>query len=127
VICGEKNPLGLGIRFRVVSESKVEAHWTVSERLQGYTGLLQGGVTAALLDSAMVNCLRLHGIEAYTAEMNVRYLKPIPVGCILHISGHMLKSRKQMHWTEATLYSRESIVATATGKFITKEIHKENI
>jgi len=93
----------------------------VSEKLQGYTGILQGGITAALLDSAMVNCLRLHGIEAYTAEMNVRYLKPIAVGSRLHITGGILRSRNTLHWTESQVFIDQVLVAKATGKFITKE------
>lgn len=120
IICGESNPLGLGIRFHVIRDLEVEAHWQVHERLQGYTGLLQGGVTSALLDSAMVNCLRLHGTEALTAEMTVRYLQPIHIGATLRISGRILKSRKHLHFTEAEIYDGETIAAQATAKFITK-------
>ncbi len=47
------------------------------ERYQGYDGMIHGGVIAALLDAAMVQCLMGHGVVAYTARMNIRYIRPI--------------------------------------------------
>ncbi len=104
---------------------EVRASWKVRETLQGYVGLLQGGVTAALLDSAMVNCLRINGSEAYTAEMCVRYLQPIPVGITIEIQGHIQRSRKNMHWTEAFIFLNQALMASATAKFINKTQQKE--
>lgn len=118
VVCGEQNPLGLKIHFEESAPAKVRANWTVRETLQGYAGLLQGGVTAALLDSAMVNCLRMNGSEAYTAEMCVRYLQPIPVGATIEIHGCIQKNRKNMHWTEASIFINRTLMACATAKFI---------
>lgn len=118
VICGEQNPLGLKIHFLESGPLEVRAHWTVRETLQGYVGLLQGGVTAALLDSAMVNCLCINGSEAYTAEMCVRYLQPIPVGASIEIQGRIQRSRKNMHWTEAYIFLNSVLMASATAKFI---------
>jgi len=120
IICGEENPFGLGIRFTLTTECHAEAHWIVRKQFQGYVGLLQGGITVALLDSAMVNCLRLQGIEAFTAEMNVRFVLPIPVSSPLHIVGKLVRSRKNLHWTEATVLLDGCVAASASGKFIAK-------
>lgn len=118
MVCGEQNPLGLKIHFKESGPQEVRASWKVRETLQGYAGLLQGGVTAALLDSAMVNCLRMNGSEAYTAEICVRYMQPIPVGATIEIQGRIQRSRKNMHWTEAFIYLNQTLMASATAKFI---------
>lgn len=125
VVCGEKNPLGLKINFMESGPLEVRATWTIRETLQGYAGLLQGGVTAALLDSAMVNCLRINGTEAYTAEMCVRYMQPIPVGATIEIQGRIQRSRKNMHWTEASVFLNQALMASATAKFINITQQKE--
>lgn len=118
VICGHQNALGLKVKFHEVAEGEVEADWKVTERVQGYAGLLQGGVTAALLDSAMVNALRHSGVEAFTAEMTVRYLQAIPVGSKLHIIGKIVRSRRNLHWTEAQVMMDGIVVASAEAKFL---------
>lgn len=124
VICGHQNPLGLKIHFHEVGDSCVEAEWQVSDRVQGYAGLMQGGVTAALLDSAMVNALRYQEIEAYTAEISVRYLHAIPIGAKVKIEGKVLRSRKNLHWTEATLHHEGTVMATASAKFLQASLDK---
>lgn len=69
----------------------------------------------------MVNSLRLLGIEAFTAEMQVKYLHPIPLGANLQISGTLLRSRKTLHWTEAEIRIAGQVVAQASGKFMNRE------
>ncbi len=41
--------------------------------LEGYTGLLHGGVIAALLDGARIHCLFARGIRGLTLDLKVRY------------------------------------------------------
>lgn len=118
VVCGEQNPMGLRIRFYETGENEVRANWVASSHLQGYSGLLQGGVTAALLDSAMVNCIRLQGTEALTAEMTIKYLHPIPIGTLLSIHGEKNKSRKSLHWVNAWIQDSKRIYAKAEGLFM---------
>jgi hypothetical protein len=69
----------------------------------------------------MVNCLYRNGIEAYTAELCVRYLLPIPIGSQLEIQAQVQKSRRNLHWTEASISIESVPVATATAKFIDKD------
>ncbi len=120
VLCGHDHPFGLRLHFQKVSESSIQGHWTVLAEYQGYNGLLQGGITAAILDSAMVNCLRLLGIEAKTAEMNIRYQKAIPMGCVLTIQAKVDSSRKRLHFTSAEIQSEGVLYASANAKFLSE-------
>jgi acyl-coenzyme A thioesterase PaaI-like protein len=60
-------------------DGSVESVFAASAPLEGYSGLLHGGIAAAFLDGAMTNGLLAHGIQALTAELTVRYLEPVPV------------------------------------------------
>ena len=124
VICGEQNPVGLRIQFYESGPNEVKASWVARAHLQGYTGLLQGGVTASLLDSAMVNCLRLQGSDALTAEMSIKYLHPIPIGAQLSIHGEREKSRKSLHWVKAWIQDSERIYAKADGIFMDQKFER---
>jgi acyl-coenzyme A thioesterase PaaI-like protein len=59
--------MGLGLHFTVAPEGGVESTFAGSDVFEGYAGWLHGGLTAALLDGAMTNCLFAHGCQAVTA------------------------------------------------------------
>ncbi|MFC2167611.1 PaaI family thioesterase [Acidobacteriota bacterium] len=66
------------------------------EKYQGYDGIVHGGILSALLDSAMVQCLMGHGVVAYTARMNIRYINPVKLGQYVNIFSCI----KQAHFNK---------------------------
>ena len=118
-VCGPSNRRGLSLKFHLRPDGIAEAHSRITSGLQGYAGIVQGGVTAAMLDSAMVNCIWLStGLEAVTAEMSVRYMAEIPVGAELRIEGRLLRQRKGLFWTMAQVWVEDKEMARAEGKFL---------
>ena len=77
--CGGENLSGLRLRFMPAGNDEVECEFVASSKFQGYRGVVQGGVVATLLDSAMTNVLLQRGIAARTAEMRIRFRHPVPV------------------------------------------------
>lgn len=71
VVCGQSHKCGLGLRFSLRDDGSVEARLQCREAYQGYEGVVHGGITSALLDGAMTNCLFAHGTVAVTGEMTV--------------------------------------------------------
>lgn len=119
LVCGPHNRRGLGLRFLPCDKCRVAACTRVVSTLQGYSGIVQGGVTAALLDSAMVHCIfRYAGVEAVTVEMSVRYVAEIAVGQSIRIEGCLCKHRKNVFWAEAKVCAGDCLLATATGTFM---------
>ena len=104
VVCGKANECGLGLQFSLCDDGSVEAIFDCHEKFQGYRDILHGGITSALLDGAMTNCLFAHGIVAVTAEMNVRFRHPIKLGLPLLLKAKITarKQRKKLtaksHW-----------------------------
>lgn len=120
VVCGSDNPAGLGLEFLPRGKGTVSASFSCHHALQGYTGLLHGGIIAALLDGAMTNCLFSLGISAVTAELSVRYLAPVTVDRPAEITATLEKSRGPLHYLHAELRQNDRVLAHASGKFMNK-------
>ena len=80
VACGEGNPRGFQLRFRTQEDGSVSAEFHCRESVEGYRGVVHGGILSLLLDSAMTNCLFALGIAAMTAELAVRFREQVMVG-----------------------------------------------
>jgi acyl-coenzyme A thioesterase PaaI-like protein len=50
------------------------------ERFQGWTGYVHGGILSTVLDETMAQWLWLRDVVAMTVEMDVRFIKAVPVG-----------------------------------------------
>ena len=46
---------------------------------QGYDGMVHGGVIAVIIDASMAQCLMGHGVVGYTANLSVKYRKPVAI------------------------------------------------
>ena len=77
LLCGEHNRWGLGLKFKLLDDGRVHTRVKSSQKLQGYEGILHGGVMCALLDAAMVHCLFHNDIQAVTADMNIRFFESV--------------------------------------------------
>jgi uncharacterized protein (TIGR00369 family) len=78
-ICGRKNPVGLKIDFYTLAPGRVEATLSIPQTYEGYPGMVHGGILAAILDevggrSHMTDPNRF----MVTAQLNVRFRKPVP-------------------------------------------------
>jgi uncharacterized protein (TIGR00369 family) len=80
VFSGSYDPLGKDLKVNFDDDGTLVAEFFCHERYQGFDGMLHGGISAALLDAVMTKCLMGHGIVAYTARLQVRYLKPVKLG-----------------------------------------------
>ncbi len=121
--CGKANPIGLKLDVKVDRENK-EAHTVFVPRkeFEGYNGYLHGGIIATLLDEVMVYAAHTVREPAVTAEMTVRYKKPVPIGEKLEIQGRVTLHRGRFIKTEGVLKSQKGeILATATASYFAIE------
>jgi uncharacterized protein (TIGR00369 family) len=116
VVCGSANRFGL--RFAVQPDGAVSATVTCTAALQGYEGIVQGGVVSALLDSAMTNALYARGVVALTARLSVRFLRPVATGSELHLRGWLLEARPPLFRMTAEIRQAGAIAARAQGEFL---------
>lgn len=88
-VCGRENPVGLAMEFFTTGPGQVRAELSVAVHYEGYPGVVHGGIIAAILDETggrahMENPARF----MVTAQMNVRYRKPVPSETPLIVLGY---------------------------------------
>src|SRR5438477_11812111 len=76
--CGDLNPIGLHLEFRVDGEWAI-ASFTAHREHQGYPGFVHGGVVGSLLDEAMGWATYGHGIWAITGKVENRFRGIVPI------------------------------------------------
>lgn len=103
VVCGEDNPRGLQVRFSDAGHGSVEATWQPTADWEGFQGVVHGGILSTVLDEAMSKAVVASGSRAMTAELKIRYKKPVRTGDRLSIRGWVEDKRKRRITTEATL------------------------
>ncbi len=94
-VCGRENPYGLKLNFYETQPGEVVVEYTVPEYYQGYPGVVHGGIVAAILDE-VTGRAHMGGDPPrfmFTARLEVRYHKNVPVGTPLKIVGNAGKSR----------------------------------
>ena len=115
MICGEKDSLQL--RF-FADENGVMARFQPNSGWQGYQGALHGGMISTLLDAAMTHCLFHHDVEAMTADLQVRFLKPVPCTELLILRARLVSQRKHLYELSAELSCAEEVLARAKAIFM---------
>jgi len=105
-VCGRENPYGLKLEFYETSPGEVVVEYTVPEQFQGYPGVVHGGVVAAMLDE-VTGRVHMGGYPPrfmFTARLDVRYRKNVPIGEPLRIVGHAGKSKERIAIATAQIY-----------------------
>lgn len=111
-VCGLGNPFGLQLRFDITGPGEVTTCYTVPEKFQGFPGVVHGGVVAAMLDEV---CGRVHMGDdpprfMFTATLEVRYRKNVPVGQPLRIVGKAVKSKSRTATSMGAIYDPDGEV-----------------
>lgn len=116
--CGQDNPQGLHIQFRIDGR-RVEGQFRPRREHQGYPGLAHGGVAAAALDEAMGWALYAAGVWALTAKMEVRFRRPLPLGERVTVRAELTRDRRRWLEVESEIRAPSGeVLAQAKGVFM---------
>jgi len=121
LLCGEHNRWGLGLNFEFLADGRVHSKFKSLRMLQGYDGILHGGVQCALLDSAMVHCLFHNGIKAVTADMNIRFFESIPCTAEIDLYGELSERKRSLFYMKSEIIYDGKLMAKATARFMEKK------
>lgn len=117
-LCGSLNPSGLQLKFEPGPEGSLQARWRSEKRFQGYAGVLHGGIISSVLDEVMINLpWKLHDAPVTTAELNVRFLKPAPVGALLTFTARAVEPGRRLWKLSSECRGEDgTLYAEATAK-----------
>lgn len=112
------NPPVSDLLLRFNDKGSLLGEFTCNGHHQGYDHMVHGGIIAAIIDAAMVQCLMGHGIVAYTADMSIRYCKPVMIGlqAMLEASVETVKLGL-LYMMRCEILQNNKLVVRATGKF----------
>ena len=111
-VCGVSNPFGLHLKFYNVSPGEIASDTVVPEQYQGYPGVVHGGIVASMLDE-LAGRAHMAGAEPhfmYTARLNVKYRKNVPVGRPIHLVGKAGSSSSRAHNATSAIYDEYGVL-----------------
>ncbi len=118
--CGPANDHGLQMDFALDrGNDRVEATWRTPAFATGYGRMVHGGVISTMLDEAMGwalwGLLRKIGV---TAEMTVRFSRPLFIGKTYIVRGSVARSDATSATVDAVVLDRRGrTLAEGTGEF----------
>jgi acyl-coenzyme A thioesterase PaaI-like protein len=117
IVAGAANPMGLAAqlwRDGDVACMRV----TLGKAFEGAPGRAHGGIIAALLDEVMGLMNVIHGAMAFTAQLDITYVAPTPVGEPIIARAWLARRDNRKQFVEATLHADDVLVASAKALFI---------
>lgn len=119
LICGLENPIGLHLHIYETEPGVVETTYTAPDHFQGYPGVLHGGIVAAIIDEisgrAHMGSDLLNPRFMFTAKLEVKYRKNVPIGKPLKIVGRAGKSKTRSAEAWAGIYDAATNELIAEG------------
>jgi acyl-coenzyme A thioesterase PaaI-like protein len=128
-ICGLKNPVGLHLHFYEVEPGVVESTYKAPEHFQGYPGVLHGGIVGAILDEiaarSQMGSDSLVPRFMFTARLEVKYRKNVPIGKLLRLVGKAGKSKGKTAEAWAGIYDKATNELLAEGTALLINVPQE--
>ena len=117
-VCGKLNPSGLKLRFSTLPENETtESAVVFPEALQGWEKTVHGGLVATVLDEMLVQAAAARGHKCITAEITVKFKKPVAIGQPYKITGRVTGIRGKIVCAESELLDGDGkTVAASCGK-----------
>jgi len=128
-VCGLENPIGLHLHIYETAPGEVESEYTAPDHFQGYPGVLHGGIVAAILDEvggrALMGNDPLDPRFMFTAKLEVKYRRNVPIGRLLRIIGKAGKSRGKSAEAWAGIYDAEIDELLAEGNALLVDVPED--
>src|SRR5687768_5292972 len=130
-ICGLENPIGLHLHIYETAPGVVESKYLAPDHFQGYPGILHAGMVAAIVDELAGRSLMGSDPSKprfmFTAKMEVKYRKNVPIGKLLKVIGKAGKSRAKSAEAWAGIYDAETNELLAEGNTLLIDVPEDQI
>ncbi|MGW7412312.1 PaaI family thioesterase [Streptomyces sp. NPDC054863] len=102
--CGDGQPHGLHLQARAGEGPgvRVSAEFTVKPAHQGAPGLAHGGVLATAMDETLGALQWLLRAIAVTGRLETDFVRPVPVGTVLHLDAEVVAVHGRKIYSTAT-------------------------
>ncbi len=101
-----------------MADGGVQGEIVPTKQVQGYQDVMQGGAIATLHDTAMTHCLFSIDVHAMTAQLNVRFIKPIPLNTLIRVQAHCVQQKRRIYLLKSSIYVDGECYSKADAKFM---------
>ena len=124
--CGKDNDQGMKLKFYFDKEARQAiCKFRLGQRFTGPPGHAHGGIIATILDEAMGKVNKLRSVVGLTKNMSVEYLKPVPLGKPLTVTGREQQVEGRIHVNIAEITNEAGeVLSRSTGTFIAVDAEK---
>ncbi|TCV24310.1 PaaI family thioesterase [Vibrio crassostreae] len=106
------------IKYETLIKYEAFAKIVPTDKVEGYDGIMQGGIVTTLHDSAMLHCLFQNSINAMTVSLTSRFHHPIAIGQELEVRAQWVKSRRNIHFLESKITQNGKLCSSAQSQFM---------
>lgn len=126
-VCGHKNVRGFQAPF-YRDNGRVISHFTTEDWMVGFENVVHGGIISTMLDEIAIWAVyEATGKFGMTAELNVRFLRPLLTGNDYHLAGWLTEDRGKLWIAESQMYDEnEKVYAKAKAKVFPVPEEKNN-
>jgi len=124
--CGPDNPDGMHLKFVLDEErQRFVCRFRLPHKFWGPPRHCHGGIVATILDEAMGKVNKIRQVIAVTSEMNIHYLKMVPLGKWCTVESWEERVEGREHYNVAEIKDQQGqVLARSTGKFIAVDPHR---
>jgi len=105
------------MEFDTDNDGGVQTTFQCGKSLEGYPGIVHGGVISSILDGAMGNCMFARGQATVTVEMTTRFRLPLVIGKQAKVSAKIIRVSHPLYLLEAKIIQDGKVKAIAKGKY----------
>jgi uncharacterized protein (TIGR00369 family) len=118
--CGGANARGMRLAFEQDDAARcIRGVFRLAPEYAGGPGMAHGGIVATLLDEAMGKVNRFRGVRAVTAELNVEYLRPVPVEQEIFVEAREIeKNGRNLFHVGEIRSARGEVLARGRARFV---------
>jgi len=125
--CGEKNPIGMHLKFTANGDS-IETKYIFPKELQGYKDFVHGGMISLLLDEVMVNLpWQKLKVPVVSAELKIKLIKPLKVGEEVIARACVIKQKSRIFVIKGEVVKEKTNELIAEGESICVKIDAKQI
>jgi uncharacterized protein (TIGR00369 family) len=125
-VCGERNSWGLKLK-PVGADGQGTIEWLPDSRHQGFLGVVHGGLISTLLDESMAYAAMSTGGFCVTAEITVKFRKPVATGIPVVVKASVVENRGKVLKLEASVIQDGEEKAAGRGTFIRVQGGRKNV
>jgi acyl-coenzyme A thioesterase PaaI-like protein len=117
-VAGATNPTSADLDVEFVGQ-EVVAHVVLRRAFEGAPGRAHGGIVAAVFDDVTGYIIGLLQEPAFTGELTVRYVAPVPVDQPLEMRARLVGRERRKLFIAGEAHHGDALVATCRATYIT--------